>query len=618
MARNITMEHQSASAQPRWLLDLPDNCIEHIVELLPANEVACSLRLVTTETARKLDKPTQFTVRIRTYNEGFSYVPSIVPSHAVAARWGAPGAARGLALTQRKGLLCCMARSGGDHSAFLSLAEALGCKVEVEVLTAAAGGGHAGLCAQLLQQLMPSLKDNMRRSGAVAAAAGNGHLEVVQLLATGGLGVNTSLSGCAGADPMASAAIGGHLHICKWLAGNGWDPTEANSAFCSAAKQGKWEAATYIRSLAKGSIRSSSHVYVAYGCSLEALEALCVEEAATWDGSPGHGIGTKGSSGGRGGETVWQEQQQAGGARAWVQQLDQQEQGLLLAYAAASPTPNWQAKVEWVLQQGVTPDLSSCQATDVLLRECDDVTPRVTWLEGRGISVGWDTLAALFSRYTTAKRLPLLQQLLSKGRGESVRDGGLAHGGDLELLKALAGAATSSKRLRKLRKHAAECGAEAGHLHVVRWAVGEEDEEGGDAGAAVLPRPGNRLSSSSSSSSSSSDGTDSSCSSSDSESPRSLQQRTGAYSKRKKSGLAGVGARVRRWLSCSMFTEAIQTGNCELVRWLRAHGCKWPEGALATAAASCSEELVEWMVRQEGCPAQVRGPHLMTDALPAI
>ncbi len=458
MARN-NIEQQHALSQPWWLLDLPDNCIEQVVELLPANEVACTLRLVTRGTADKLDKPEHITVNIKTYNEKFDYVPSIAPSHAVAARWGAPGAARGLTLKQRKELLFCMARSGGDYAAVSRLAEALGCRVDTGVLTAAAGGGHVGLCTQLLEQLLPSLEEDEQNSAVVAAAAAGGHLEVVQLLAEAGLDIVMSECDSAAADPMASAAIGGHLHICEWLAENGWDPEGAEDAFDAAAEQGQWEAAAYIRSLAEKSIGSFTHCYVAYGCSLEALKTLRVRESTVGGRSSAHGSGTGGSSGGRGGRTSQQEQQQHGGAQAWVQQLSEHDQGMLLAYAAASPTPDWQAKVEWVLEQGVAPDLSSYIPTEVFLWKCGDVLPRLEWLERRGIRVDRHKMAVLFCMHATPKRLPLLQQLLSEGRGDYVGVTKLADRGQLELLRVLAGAATSSKEADEIRKCAAKCGA---------------------------------------------------------------------------------------------------------------------------------------------------------------
>ncbi len=131
---------------------------------------------------------------------------------------------------------------------------------------------------------------------------------------------------------------------------------------------------------------------------------------------------------------------------------------------------------------------------------------------------------------------------------------------------------------------------------MVRWAVG--DEEGReDARAAVLPRRSPRLHGSSSNAVGR--GTCSSGGSSDS------QQGARGRGKGKKPGRTGVGPLLREWLNGWTFTEAIKSGNCELVRWMRVHGCEWPEDALADAAAHCSEELVEWMVA-EGCPPEVR------------
>ncbi len=602
MAR-CSVDQQHASSQPWLLLDLPDNCIEHVVELLPANEVACTLRLVTKGTARKLDKPEHITVKIKTYDMELGYVPSIAPSHAVAARWGAPGAARGLTLQQRKGLLCCMARSGGDYSAVSSLAEALGCRVDKEVLTAAAQGGHVGLCTQLLEELLPSLRKGERTSAVVAAAAARGHLEVVQLLAGAGLGVNADRVCCVSRDPMASAAVGGHLHVCKWLAGNGWEPAQADNAFDLAAKQGKWEAAKFIMGLAKGCDLEYSPMYIAYGCSLEALQAVCVEKASVAGCSSADGTGTGAS---RGAPSVLnskqqppqqQQQQDQGARRTAVQQLSEDDRSMLLAYAAASPTPDWQAKAEWVLQQWGAPDPKIM--VSAFMCKCDDLPARLEWLEARGVSVDRGQLMSCVGPYATAKSLPLVQQLLSEGWGmgyDSVP--GLARRGELELLKALA--AAGDKADAWIRKEVVPYAASCGHLHIVRWALCEEgkeegkEEEEGNVGEGKQRGPPEASGRTSQAKPAEGEG-----------------EQQGAAEASGQAKPAGCRAAVREVVRKAMlrnydaFSWALKSGNWELVRWLRAQGCSWPHGALIKAALNLSEELVEWML-QEGCPVQVR------------
>ncbi len=567
MARN-SVEQQHASAQSWWLLDLPENCIEHVVELLPANEVAGTLRLVTKGTAGKLDKPEHITVNVKKYDTTLGYLPSIAPSHAVAARWGAPGAARGLTLQQRKGLLHCMARSGGDYSAVSSLAEALGCKVDVQVLKAAAGGGHVGLCTQLLEQLLPSLEKDRRSSKVVAAAAAGGHLEVVQLLAGAGLEVNTDEVCFVSSDPMASAAVGGHLHVCEWLAGNGWDPKGSDNAFDLAATQGKWEAAKFIMGLAEGCDLEYSPLYVAYGCSLEALEAICVEEAPLAGCSSENGASTACSSAPSSAQTLEQQQQQQGAKRTAVQQLSEYDRSLLLSFAAASPTPDWQAKAEWVLEQWGAPDPKIVEGA--FMCRCDDLPTRVEWLEARGIGVERDVLMLYVGDHATTKSLPLVQQLLSEGWGTgygSVRS--LALRGELELLKVVAAAGGEADAW--VREEVMRYAARGGHLHIVRWALGVEEQAEAEA--------------------------------------EGEQQGVPAASGQAKP--AGLRAAVRKAMrrSGDGFSSALESGNWDLVRWIRAQGCKWPVDALASAAHNLSEELVEWML-QEGCPAEVSETHV--------
>lgn len=597
---HTSSKQQSASDQSWWLLDLPENCIERVVELLPANEVACVWRLVTKDAARKLDQSVYISVNIKTYSPRFDFAPSIAPSHAVEVRWGAPGAARSLTLKQRKGLLCCMARSGGEYAAVSSFAKALDCKVGVEVLTAAAGGGHVGLCTQLLEELDPILKKDRRNSRVVAAAAAGGHLEVVQLLAGAGLGVNRSEVGCPPTDPMACAAIGRHLHVCDWLAGKGgWKPKGAVSAFNAAAEQGQWEAATYIRSLVKDRRArfTPSLVYVAHGCSLEALKAMCTEEARIVSGDGGLG----GSGGGQSGlvsEGQQQQQQQEVEGRARVQQLREHDQGLLLAFAAASPTPDWQAKVQWVLEQGVAPVLCNIFHVEVLWSRCSDIPSRLEWLEKRGIEFDWCWLFGLMKDYATAKHLSFFKELLSEGW--EMDASGVAHlakRGQLELLRAVAAAATDEAGDARIRRNAAQYAARRGHLHVVRWALGQEQEGAQATGVEAT----STLEGSNSGSRDGGGGGGGGCGSSG----------DGGQSGKLEAFLrlspacSGVAVREATLWIRGTVSWALESGNSELVRWLRAQGCEWPHGALATAAAHCSEELVEWMVTEGGCPAEV-------------
>ncbi len=561
----------SASDQLWLLLDLPNKCIEHVIELLPANELPCNLRLVTKHAARSFNRQEQKTVNISTKNAN----GIVVPNHAIAARWGAPGAARGLTLKQRKTLLCYMAHNGCGFSHLTNLAEALGCKADIDVLTAAAGAGHTRLCEQLLKALRLSAEERAFSSGAVAAAAWGGHLETVQRLVGAGLSF-TAWDGCIDHDPMAAAAVGGHRRICEWLLGRGWE-----SDWCAdtLAQGGHWDAAQYVTRLTGKQLKDLQVSQVAYGCSLEAVKAVCA-------GAPAGANSGDGSS--RTGPTAHQQQQRQACAR--VQQHDKHDQALLLHCAAASPTPDWQAKVEWLLEQGVEPDLDRCFAA--FLAQCEDLPARVAWLEGRGICVGRDKLAQLLGRYGKAGCRQLLQQLLSEGRKldcYAARD--FAARGELQLLQTVAAAAAASREAAdRVRDHAAIYGAHFGHMRTVRWAVGEDEEEEEEEEAAGNVEGQAPVAEQSQRSGDSCGGGDGS----------------GGMQQRGASGRGEAGARLRsRLLTGEAFEHALQSGSSELVRWMRGQGCEWPRGALFTAVQHCSEELVEWMVTQEGCPAEV-------------
>ncbi len=582
--RKSRKQPKSAPAQPWWLLDLPDKCVNHVVELLPANEVACNVRLVTKRAARSFNKPEHKTVKVNTKTD-------IVPSYAITARWGASGAARALTLKQRRALRCCMARNGSDASSLTTFAKALGCTIDAEVLTAAARAGHADLCSELLDEvedLQPALEEDEYSSRVVAAAAAGGHLEAVKQLVDAGLSVIVTGNGPEH-DPMAAAAIGGHRHVCEWMLDNGW---ESDSCVNDLAREGHWAAAQYVMDLTQASCKRLEVSQFAYGCSLRALKAVCAGAVASGGSSSSSGSNTD-----VGGIELTAAQQQQ--ARARVQQLDAFSKALLLHCAAASPTPDWQAKVEWVLEQGVAPDLSTCCVG--FLRKCADLPARVQWLQGRGVGVDGGILSCWMQISATSKDLPLFRQLLGEGcRAGPTCVRGLAQRGELELLKAVAEAVAAEGGAvgEEWWKDVALYAARGGHLHVLRWAVGEEEQEEGGRAAAAAAAGRSRPRGSSSRSSSRGRGGGGG-------GQREARGRGGEQG----GGTAGdVGERARELLTGEVFDHVLRSGNVEAVRWMRAQGCEWPHGALVTAAAHCSEELVEWMVTEGGCPGEVSGP----------
>ncbi|GFR46540.1 hypothetical protein Agub_g8131 [Astrephomene gubernaculifera] len=133
-------------------------------------------------------------------------------------------------------------------------------------------------------------------------------------------------------------------------------------------------------------------------------------------------------------------------------------QTAMIANAAGSRMPDWQAKVEWLQQQG-------CPVTDFITEEaasCPDALERLTWLLQRGFPVGPDTVAAAAAEGNTAA----VEYLLAQGvvLVEFVDPRPAIRAGHLDVLKMLAAAGCSMEKREYL------CAAvSAGHLLVADW-----------------------------------------------------------------------------------------------------------------------------------------------------
>ncbi|GFR45438.1 hypothetical protein Agub_g6817 [Astrephomene gubernaculifera] len=207
--------------------------------------------------------------------------------------------------------------------------------------------------------------------------------------------------------------------------------------------------------------------------------------------------------------------------------------GTILAGAACSRTPDWQAKVEWLEARGVPRSGAACSWA----AGCPDALDRLKWLRGRGYPLTEGAVEVA----VRSNRVGTLEYLLSECNfmPESRCVDTAAEDGHLDVLKVLHAHGESIGGIW--------CAARGGHLHVVSWLVEEV-----------------------------------------------------------------LGERVL-WGCPWMMGFAAQSGNLELLRWLRERGCPWNEYTLNRAAEAGCEEALEWLVKQ-GCPWEEMGGAYTTAA----
>ncbi|PNH01265.1 Ankyrin repeat domain-containing protein, partial [Tetrabaena socialis] len=186
----------SASSSDPSRVWLPEFVERFAVSLMP-NEVACALRLVNKATAAQLSAPQHTTVRLS----------QPVPRHAFAWCWGGTDSMRALARQQRLELQRLTARSGSVANLEMLLARGdLPPVLDYGVFRAAAAAGQLDVCVWLWQWGHPWHVEIM------VAAAGGGHKAVCEWLLA---------NGCPNVEnhwvATAAAARGGHLGLMDWL-----------------------------------------------------------------------------------------------------------------------------------------------------------------------------------------------------------------------------------------------------------------------------------------------------------------------------------------------------------------------------------------------------------------
>ncbi|GFR41069.1 hypothetical protein Agub_g1709 [Astrephomene gubernaculifera] len=345
-----------------------------------------------------------------------------------------------------------------------------------------------------------------RFTSVAQAAAEAGQLEMCQWLVQQGYPLHEVMKAAAGA---------GQWAICEWClaAGCSWSA----GAVYAAARGGHVGLMEWLLQLrpAEGARVQAAELLraAAFGCELHTLQRLYRD----WAGEQ--------------------------------QQVSDHVKKIIVAAAARSSTPDWQAKLVWLETQGF-PGSNACSGA----ASCPDALDRLRWLRGRGYPLDEDVAGVAAER----GNVEVLQYLLlSEGIGPSLDCGsGAAACGSLGAL-ALLHAHGCPMDVGTVRAAARE-----GHLHVVVWLVET-------LGAA-------------------------------------LQLGTEVFSDAAYSG----NLELLRWLrergcpwDADAIAEAARSGCDEALEWLVEQVCPWPDDGLPYVEAARNNDLATLAcLKRLGCP----------------
>ncbi|KXZ45040.1 hypothetical protein GPECTOR_59g648 [Gonium pectorale] len=144
-------------------------------------------------------------------------------------------------------------------------------------------------------------------------------------------------------------------------------------------------------------------------------------------------------------------------------ELEELAKAMAMEAAAGSPTPDWAAKVEWLVAQGC-PRESPRQAA-----ERPDAVARLAWLQARGIPLNFISVISAAKTGNAAAVQYLLGEAGVRLSSLDLRDmiGPAATGGHLAVLQALHAAGWPEN----IAADCARTAASHGHLHVLAWLV---------------------------------------------------------------------------------------------------------------------------------------------------
>ncbi|GLC49925.1 hypothetical protein PLESTB_000323600 [Pleodorina starrii] len=281
------------------------------------------------------------------------------------------------------------------------------------------------------------------------AAAAAGQLDMCKVLRA---------RGCPWGRSLSAAAEAGHRHVCEWMLASGC-PLNWAVVF-SAARGGREDSMQWLLTEMQG--RSNDGVYGLCRSLLEAAAAYLSLAAL---------------------QRLWQQLMAGRHGRKLQQQLEQIRQadrGDILAAAARSTTPDWQAKVEWLEGLGYPRKASACQDA-VWAGNSDAAVARLQWLRGRGYPLGAGLADTAVSYGNLAALRFLVEQAGVRPTGDQLCVADAARQGHLAVLQYLHASGFTVNAF-----FVAEEAALMGRLPLVAWAVEDLGVAPADGTACLL------------------------------------------------------------------------------------------------------------------------------------
>ncbi|GLC63199.1 hypothetical protein PLESTF_000011000 [Pleodorina starrii] len=266
------------------------------------------------------------------------------------------------------------------------------------------------------------------------AAAAAGQLDICKMLRA---------RGCLWGSSLSAAAKAGHRHVCEWMLASGCPDYEDN--VYAAAWGGQEDLMQWLLTELRGrpiddvnALCCPLLMTAAGYFSLAALQRLWEQLMA-----------------GRHGSELQQQ----------LEQLDEEERGAILAAAAGSTTPDWQAKVGWLEGLGYPRTARACKAA-VEAGNGDAAEARLQWLRGRGYPLEAEVADTAVRVGNFAALRFLVEQAGVRPTGDPFPVTSAARWGHLAVLQYL-----HASGLLVNTRSVAEAAARAGHLPLVAWAV---------------------------------------------------------------------------------------------------------------------------------------------------
>ncbi|GLC53502.1 hypothetical protein PLESTB_000756500 [Pleodorina starrii] len=319
--------------------------------MLPPNEVACSLRMLNKAAKELYSAPEHRTVRLS----------RPVPTDVFHQRWGSPGAMRNLSHQQRESFLVLITKSGGSVANLRLAIKATGlCSFSsLDIFEAAATSGRLEVCRLVWQELACDRSTDSRDKAAMRVASFAGNVEVCTWLHEEH-GTPFPEGGASVKEPSRVDAVA-----------EGFTMTPL-AAIVNAARAGKTQLVTLLlddeQICTTIPVKWWNHVLpaAAAGCDLHGLQVLYRRAVVN-----------RNTTGNSGGDIV----RMFPHMRSWT-----------LVEAINSPTPDWQAKAEWLMS---LPGFSSVcwgenkytiqvQRSDQRNSNIAEMLARLNWLRDKG------------------------------------------------------------------------------------------------------------------------------------------------------------------------------------------------------------------------------------------